>query len=90
MLFLSIYPHIFTFRSVWFCNTYRDFVAEMDEWEIAPRFSDLLANTDVQFVQDRVKLLHPSCDKPTSGALRYSCAGSVQLESDLLIEYDWY
>lgn len=62
---------------------------EMDEWEIAPRFSDLLANTDVQFVQDRVKLLHPSCDKPTSGALRYSCAGSVQLESDLLIEYDW-
>lgn len=61
---------------------------EVDEWEIAPRFSDLLASTDVQFIQDRVKLLHPY-DMPTSGGQRYPCAGSVQLESDILIEYDW-
>ncbi|XP_021772627.1 alternative NAD(P)H-ubiquinone oxidoreductase C1, chloroplastic/mitochondrial-like [Chenopodium quinoa] len=61
---------------------------EVDEWEIAPRFSELLANTEVQFIQDRVKLLHPY-DMPTSGGQRNPCAGSVQLESDLLIEYDW-
>lgn len=61
----------------------------MDEWEIAPRFSDLLASTEVQFIQDKVKLLHPY-DMPRSGAERHQCAGSVQLESDFLIEYDWY
>ena len=61
----------------------------MDEWEIAPRFSELLANTEVQFIQDRVKLLHTN-DMPTSGGQRNPCAGSVQLESDLCIEYDWY
>lgn len=60
---------------------------EVDEWEIAPRFSELLANTDVQFIQDRVKLLRPS-DMSTSGSQRNSCAGTVQLESDLHIEYD--
>ncbi|CAO2836570.1 unnamed protein product [Amaranthus hypochondriacus] len=61
---------------------------EVDEWEVAPRFSDLLAYTDVQFIQDRVKLLHPSY-APASGGQSSSCAGTVQLESDLLIEYDW-
>ncbi|CAK9153886.1 unnamed protein product [Ilex paraguariensis] len=62
---------------------------EVDAWEIAPRFSDLLANNDVQFFQDRVKLLHPSdhwgMNGPASG-----CGGFVHLESGLLIEYDWY
>ncbi|KAJ8420369.1 hypothetical protein Cgig2_024944 [Carnegiea gigantea] len=62
---------------------------EVDAWEIAPRFSDLLANTDVQFIQDRVKLLRPSYDMLTNGCQRSTCAGTVQLESDLLIEYDW-
>ncbi|KAK9691989.1 hypothetical protein RND81_09G233700 [Saponaria officinalis] len=54
---------------------------EVDEWEIAPRFEDLLANTEIQFIQDRVKHLKPS--------QRDSCPGTVELESDLLIEYDW-
>ncbi|KAL9248154.1 hypothetical protein vseg_021509 [Gypsophila vaccaria] len=54
---------------------------EVDEWEIAPRFTDLLANTEIQFIQDRVKLLNPS--------QKNSYAGTVELESDLLIEYDW-
>ncbi|KAJ6289126.1 hypothetical protein OIU76_025011 [Salix suchowensis] len=29
---------------------------EVDAWEIAPRFSELLANTGIQFFQDRVKI----------------------------------
>lgn len=61
---------------------------EVDAWEIAPRFSDLLANTGVQFIQDKVKLLHSSYDMLTNGSKRSTCAGTVQLESGLLIEYD--
>ncbi|RDX58615.1 Alternative NAD(P)H-ubiquinone oxidoreductase C1, chloroplastic/mitochondrial [Mucuna pruriens] len=63
---------------------------EVDEWEIAPRFSDLLANTSVQFFKDRVKLLHPSDHWGMNGSKASSCGGTVHLESGLLIEYDWY
>ncbi|KAL5555245.1 hypothetical protein UlMin_037481 [Ulmus minor] len=63
---------------------------EVDEWEIAPRFSDLLSSTSVLFFQDRVKSLHPSdhwgMNGPTATS---SCGGTVHLESGLLIEYDW-
>lgn len=62
---------------------------EVDAWEVAPRFSDLLGSTDVQFIQDRVKLLHPSYDMLRNGSQGSSCAGTVQLEGDMLIEYDW-
>ncbi|KAI4336475.1 hypothetical protein L6164_014997 [Bauhinia variegata] len=62
---------------------------EVDEWEIAPRFSDLLANTGVQFFQDRVKLLHPSDHWGKNGPTARSYGGIVHLESGLLIEYDW-
>lgn len=64
--------------------------AEVDAWEIAPLFSELLANTGVEFVQDRVKLLHPSDHWGTNGPKQSSCGGTVLLESGLLIEYDWY
>lgn len=59
---------------------------EVDAWEIAPRFSDLLANTSIQFVQDKVKLLNP-CDH--YDVKNPSCSGTVYLESGLHIEYDW-
>ncbi|KAL8170822.1 hypothetical protein V2J09_022626 [Rumex salicifolius] len=62
---------------------------EVEPWEIAPRFSDLLSNTSVQFYQDRVKLLHPSSGILDNGSERSKCAGTVHLESGLLIEYDW-
>ncbi|KAK7399342.1 hypothetical protein VNO78_10524 [Psophocarpus tetragonolobus] len=62
---------------------------EVDEWEIAPRFSDLLANTSVQFFKDRVKVLHPSDHWGMYGSKASSCGGTVHLESGLLIEYDW-
>ncbi|KAJ1405020.1 hypothetical protein SESBI_26161 [Sesbania bispinosa] len=62
---------------------------EVDEWEIAPRFSDLLANTSVQFLKDRVKFLHPSDHWGMNGSKASTCGGTVHLESGLHIEYDW-
>ncbi|XP_020554212.1 alternative NAD(P)H-ubiquinone oxidoreductase C1, chloroplastic/mitochondrial [Sesamum indicum] len=62
---------------------------EVDEWEVAPRFSDLLSNTDVQFFKDRVQSLHPSDHFQMDGAAMSHAAGTVHLESGLLIEYDW-
>lgn len=62
---------------------------EVDSWEIAPRFSELLASTGVQFCQDRVKLLHPSDHLGMNGSRGSGCGGTVYLESGLLIEYDW-
>lgn len=62
---------------------------EVDAWEIAPRFSDLLANTNVLFIQDKVKLLYPSDHLGMNGPAKSSVGGSVLLESGLLIEYDW-
>ncbi|XP_034907324.1 alternative NAD(P)H-ubiquinone oxidoreductase C1, chloroplastic/mitochondrial [Populus alba] len=61
---------------------------EVDAWEIAPRFSELLANTGIQFFQDRVKMLHPADHLGMNGSTG-SCSGTVVLESGLLIEYDW-
>ncbi|KAK6152956.1 hypothetical protein DH2020_012595 [Rehmannia glutinosa] len=62
---------------------------EVDEWEIAPRFSDLLSNTDVQFFKDRVQSLHPSDQFGMDEAAVTHSAGIVHLESGLVIEYDW-
>ncbi|XP_014510386.1 alternative NAD(P)H-ubiquinone oxidoreductase C1, chloroplastic/mitochondrial isoform X1 [Vigna radiata var. radiata] len=62
---------------------------EVDEWEIAPRFLDLLANTSVQFFKDRVKVLHPSDHWGMNVSKESRCGGTVHLESGLQIEYDW-
>ncbi|CAL5214626.1 unnamed protein product [Lathyrus oleraceus] len=62
---------------------------EVDEWEIAPRFSDLLANTGVQFLKDRVKVLKPSDHLGVNGSNASTRGGTVHLESGLHIEYDW-
>ncbi|KAF6140055.1 hypothetical protein GIB67_001796 [Kingdonia uniflora] len=62
---------------------------EVDAWEIAPSFSELLASTSVQFIQDRVKFLHPSNSLERSRSTGFSCSGVVDLESGMLIEYDW-
>ncbi|GJZ57957.1 alternative NAD(P)H-ubiquinone oxidoreductase C1, chloroplastic/mitochondrial [Tanacetum coccineum] len=69
---------------------YELLTGEVDAWEIAPRFSDLLVNTGVQFMKDRVKVLSP-CDHVGSngGPTVSGCGGTVQLESGLVIEYDW-
>ncbi|CAI0456197.1 unnamed protein product [Linum tenue] len=62
---------------------------EVDSWEIAPRFADLLSNTAVQFVQDRVKVLQPCDHLGINGSAKSDSAGTVLLQSGLLIEYDW-
>ncbi|CAL1391765.1 unnamed protein product [Linum trigynum] len=62
---------------------------EVDSWEIAPRFADLLSNTAVQFVQDRVKVLQPCDQLGINGSAKSDSAGTVLLQSGLLIEYDW-
>lgn len=61
---------------------------EVDAWEIAPRFLDLLENTSVQFFQDRAKELHPSDHLEMHGPFGSNCGGTVHLESGVLIEYD--
>ncbi|KAK2384915.1 internal alternative NAD(P)H-ubiquinone oxidoreductase A2, mitochondrial [Trifolium repens] len=62
---------------------------EVDEWEIAPYFSDLLANTGVRFLKDRVKVLQPSDHAGVNGSNASTRGGTVHLESGLHIEYDW-
>ncbi|XP_076886657.1 alternative NAD(P)H-ubiquinone oxidoreductase C1, chloroplastic/mitochondrial-like [Bidens hawaiensis] len=68
---------------------YELLTGEVDAWEIAPRFSDLLVNTGVQFLKDRVKVLSPCDHVGTNGPNVSGCGGTVQLESGLVIEYDW-
>ncbi|CAN0924511.1 Alternative NAD(P)H-ubiquinone oxidoreductase C1, chloroplastic/mitochondrial [Linum grandiflorum] len=60
----------------------------VDSWEIAPRFADLLSNSSVQFVQDRVKVLQPCDHLGNDGPGTVNSAGTVLLQSGLLIEYD--
>ncbi|CAA0823260.1 NAD(P)H dehydrogenase C1 [Striga hermonthica] len=62
---------------------------EVDEWEIAPRFSDLLSSTGVQFLKDSVQYLLPFDQYGMDGDALTHSAGVVHLESGLLIEYDW-
>ncbi|KAL6521494.1 Nuclear pore complex subunit [Orobanche gracilis] len=62
---------------------------EVDEWEIAPRFSKLLSSTAVQFLKDKVQSLRPSNHYAMDGTAVTLFAGVVHLESGLLIEYDW-
>ncbi|KVI00522.1 FAD-dependent pyridine nucleotide-disulfide oxidoreductase [Cynara cardunculus var. scolymus] len=68
---------------------YELLTGEVDAWEIAPRFSDLLVSTPVQFLRDRVKVLSPCDHLGMNGSTVSGCGGSVQLESGLVIEYDW-
>lgn len=64
---------------------------EVDAWEIAPLFTDLLKDKSVQFVKDKVKFLHP-CDHlnhpQTKEPGRPCSGGTVHLESGIIIEYD--
>lgn len=61
---------------------------EVDMWEIAPLFSQLLANTSVHFFKDRVKCLYPRDHLLTNVPAPSGPGGTVHLESGLAIEYD--
>uniref|UniRef100_A0A7N0ZS83 demethylphylloquinone reductase n=1 Tax=Kalanchoe fedtschenkoi TaxID=63787 RepID=A0A7N0ZS83_KALFE len=66
-----------------------ELLSGVDAWEIAPRFVDLLASSSIQFLQDRVKLLHPANHLATNGPAESKCGGVVHLESGAQVEYDW-
>ncbi|RLM54429.1 hypothetical protein C2845_PM10G08490 [Panicum miliaceum] len=63
-------------------------ITEVDVWEIAPSFTELLKNTSVQFVRDSVKLLRPSDHFRREPGESWT-GGVVHLESGTVIEYDW-
>ncbi|CAN6478374.1 unnamed protein product [Victoria cruziana] len=67
---------------------YELLTGEVDEWEIAPRFSELLSGTSIQFFQDRVKEVFP-CDSYRTGTAQLISGGRVHLESGIEVEYDW-
>lgn len=88
-LSVCVFLLIFMYVSLYALHNIPMLIAEVDAWEIAPRFSDLLGNTSIQFVQDRVKRVHPSDHVGRNGPSRLSCGGKVHLESGVCIEYDW-
>lgn len=62
---------------------------EVDAWEIAPYFSELLSNTSVLFIKDKVKTICPSYGLKGNGLQSSGNVGAVYLESGMKVEYDW-
>ncbi|CAM6090553.1 unnamed protein product [Calypogeia fissa] len=65
---------------------------EVDGWEIAPTFAELLSNTSVKFIKDTVKAVLPydsrsgnSSQTPESK----STGGTVFLDGGDYVDYDW-
>lgn len=67
--------------------------AEADEWEVAPSFKELLANTNIRFCQDTVRSIQPSDavnGTPALATASRDVGGSVYLSSGMQVDYDWY
>lgn len=68
---------------------------EVDVWEIAPRFTDLLAGTDVLFVRDNVTRVSPldrtlpAMASPQVPGTPSGTGGYVSLSSGVDVAYDW-
>lgn len=66
--------------------------AEVDSWEIAPTFKDLLSNTSIQFCQDTVRSIQP-CNavngQPPLVTTGRDSGGTVYLSSGTQVDYDW-
>ncbi|KAI5070484.1 hypothetical protein GOP47_0014827 [Adiantum capillus-veneris] len=65
---------------------------EVDVWEVAPSFKDLLNGTNISFQQDKVEKIQPFDESSRShdGSLAsQENGGTVLLESGLTIDYDW-
>ncbi|CAK9257160.1 unnamed protein product [Sphagnum jensenii] len=65
---------------------------EVDSWEIAPTFKELLLNTSIQFLRDTVKSVQPSNavnGKPFLATSDRDVGGTVYLGSGTEVEYDW-
>lgn len=88
LLLVILYMGSFHMISCFDCWTLI-WMPEVDVWEIAPYFTELLKNTSVQFVKDSVKLLRPSDHLRREPGV--SCTGGVvHLGSGTVVEYDWY
>jgi len=65
---------------------------EVDSWEIAPTFKDLLSNTSIQFCQDTVRSIQP-CNavngQPALATTDRDSGGTVYLSSGTQVDYDW-
>eukprot|EP00899_Mesostigma_viride_P020869 jgi/Mesvir1/28784/Mv09261-RA.1 len=59
---------------------YELITGEATDWEIAPRFEELLAGTDIRFVRDKVKAFQPG---------EGDAGGVVYLQGGSEIQYDW-
>lgn len=62
---------------------------EVDAWEIAPYFSELLSSTSVLFMKDKVKTICPCNGSGGNGLQTPGNVGAVCLESGMKVEYDW-
>ncbi|KAL3693246.1 hypothetical protein R1sor_006897 [Riccia sorocarpa] len=65
---------------------------EVDQWEIAPTFAELLANTKVHFLKDSVKAVSAPGQSRGNGSLASAgdnAVGTVVLESGTRVDYDW-
>ncbi|KAG0583473.1 hypothetical protein KC19_3G139000 [Ceratodon purpureus] len=65
---------------------------EVESWEVAPTFKDLLANSSVQFRQDTVKSIQPFDavnGTPALATTSRDVGGSVYLSSGMQVDYDW-
>lgn len=67
--------------------------AEVESWEVAPSFKDLLANSSIQFCQDTVRSIQPFDavnGTPALATTSRDVGGSVYLSSGTQVDYDWY
>jgi hypothetical protein len=67
--------------------------AEVESWEVAPTFKELLANTSIQFSQDTVRSIQPFDavnGTPALATASRDVGGSVYLSSGTQVDYDWY
>lgn len=67
--------------------------AEVESWEVAPSFKDLLANSSIQFCQDTVRSIQPYDavnGTPALATTSRDVGGSVYLSSGMQVDYDWY
>lgn len=62
---------------------------EVESWEVAPSFNELLATSGIQFRQDTVKSIQPMDAVNGTPAASRDIGGSVYLSSGTQVDYDW-
>lgn len=89
--FVSFFVCLFPPKSHELSNS--TFCSEVESWEVAPSFKDLLANSSIQFCQDTVRSIQPYDavnGTPALATTSRDVGGSVYLSSGMQVDYDWY